>query len=130
MNASLVYLFDDLFNEIFNTPRLTLNNGYEYSPINYAHAKVNQNDDNYTVKLPLAGFSKDHVDISVVDNILTITAENKENEFGNKIVKSWSLPRNSVDQTKIDASLENGVLTVVVPKVKNEDKKKLTIKVK
>ncbi len=91
------------------------------------------------VKSTIAGVKPEDIDISINDDMLTIRGhrhideEIKEEDYlyqecyWGSFSRSIILPT-EVKADKIDASLENGVLTVKLPKAK--EKKELNIKVK
>ena len=95
----------------------------------------------YHVDVDLPGVKKGDIKIDVHDNILTISGERSskdekkegdyhriETSFG-KFERSFTLPKSS-DAENISASSKDGVLEVVVPKLKGKDKKMQSIKVK
>jgi len=89
---------------------------------------VIQKDNEYQVVAELPGLSKEDVKLAVKDDMLTISGE-KTNEqkiertnykriertFG-KFSRSIKLPRD-VDQSKISAAQEHGVLTITLPRI-------------
>jgi len=91
------------------------------------------------VKSTIAGVKPEDIDISINDDMITIRGhrhiEEKINEddylnqecYWGTFSRSIILPT-EVKSDKIDASLENGVLTVILPKAK--PKKEINIKVK
>lgn len=100
---------------------------------------IAENDDAYVVKAEVPGCKADDVDISVHGNTLTISGEKKEQEskegkgyyhaersFG-RFQRELNLA-NDVDADKIQASCENGILTITLPK--SERAKPVKIKVK
>lgn len=95
--------------------------------------------DKYIVRAELPGMEKDDIDISVEGNVLTITGEKKaesevkdedyyrcEFNYG-KFVRSVNLPK-KVNPEKVEASYENGVLEISLPKVEEVKPKKVAIK--
>ena len=98
-------------------------------------------DDAYYIEVDLPGVKKEDVSIDVNENIITISGERKlederkddefyrvESVYG-KFERSFTLP-DDVDTDKIEAHMEDGVLTVKIPKVQVVDKapKKIEIK--
>ena len=98
-------------------------------------------DDNYIMEMDIPGFNKEDVKIEVDDNdYLTITAEKsnessddekeyvrKERCYG-KYQRSFYV--GDIDKENIDASFENGILKVTMPKKQEEKSSKKTIEVK
>ena len=95
----------------------------------------------YHVDVDLPGVKKEDIKIDVKDSILTISGERNHKEevtkddyhrietsFG-KFERSFTLP-NSTDSENITASSKDGVLEVVIPKLKSETEKAKKIEVK
>jgi len=94
----------------------------------------------YHVDVDLPGVKKEDINIDVKDNTLLISGERNfkeevkeedyyrvETSFG-KFSRSFTLPED-VDTENIEASAENGILEVVIPKLaKKEDVKTITVK--
>ena len=87
----------------------------------------------------LPGLSKEDVNLSLENNILTLSGERKlkENEekeghhrrerFFGHFTRAFTLPRN-VDTSKTEAHFEAGVLTIKIPKVAAARPKQIAIK--
>ncbi len=100
---------------------------------------VYQTPSKIVVKSTIAGVKPDNIDISINNDMLTIRGkrqmDNKIKEenylyrecYWGSFSRSIILPV-EVEQDKIDASLENGVLTISLPKAKVS--KQISIKVK
>ncbi len=86
-----------------------------------------ESDKNYDVWAELPGIPKDAIKVEVDDNVLTISAERKEEKrdaatkrhiselhYG-LFQRSFELPT-AVDAERVQATFENGVLHVSVPK--------------
>lgn len=98
----------------------------------------------FVVECDLPGMDKDKIDISVNNNVLTISglrekkAKQEEKKEGyvsyqesvsyGQFSRSLRLP-DYIDTTKHDATLKNGVLKIEFPKKKSEEKK-IKIKIK
>jgi|ERR1043165_123703 HSP20 family protein len=101
---------------------------------------IKDNKDAYSIEVSAPGFVKDSFNVKVEDNILTISAEAKEDklEEGAKYTRkefvhtsfkrSFTLPKTIVAD-KIGAAYESGILKVTLPKME-EAKPKGTIDVK
>jgi len=100
-----------------------------------------EKDDKFIVKAELPGIDKEEIDVSVVGETLTIKGERKaetevkeesyhccERSYGS-FVRSITLP-SAVDTKKIEASLENGILEVTLPKAAEVKPKKVEISAK
>jgi HSP20 family protein len=98
---------------------------------------IEEHDDAYVLDAELPGVKRDDIDIELVGNELTITAELKEKERTGVVRRRTrrtgrfdyrvTLPE-QVDPDQIDASLTEGVLTVRVPKSERAQRKKIAIK--
>lgn len=97
--------------------------------------------DDYIVKVDLPGLSKNDVKITVQNDILTIRGEKNqvketkdinyrrmERSYG-AFQRSFTLP-SSVKNEKIDATFNDGVLTISLPKVEEAKPKEIEVKVK
>ncbi len=95
---------------------------------------IAENDDAVTITAELPGMAEDDVDLLFDDGLLTIKGEKKsasektendvkvtERRYG-LFERAFRLPE-SVDQEKITASFDKGVLTVQAPKRPGETKK-------
>ena len=95
----------------------------------------------YHVEVDLPGIKKEDVDISVDGNVLSISGERKvkkeikeedyykvESQYG-KFSRSFTLPE-KVDVEDIHAESGDGVLEIVIPKLKEVEVKPKKIKIK
>ncbi len=129
----------ELFNSIINN----IENQSERGSIASFLPAVNtrEEDDAYFIEVDLPGVKKEDIEITTEDNILTISGERKlkkeakendyykvESAYG-KFSRSFTLPE-KVDTSKIEAKNENGVLEIIIPKIKDEEKKPKKIKIK
>lgn len=100
---------------------------------------IAETEDRYIVQAELPGMTKEDVKISVVNNVLTIRGEKKlkgektgsfrtERRYG-EFLRSFSLPSH-IENEKIDARFENGLLTIAIPKVEEARPKMIEIKAK
>ncbi len=72
---------------------------------------VSDTGDVYTAELELAGFSKKEIKLTVIDGILNVHAENKKRKRKFKIYLTTD-----VSEEHISSKLENGLLTITLPK--------------
>lgn len=88
---------------------------------------IKEKENEYVLEIELAGYKKDEVKISLEDGYLKVEAEKKiekENETTNKYVhkeryygsQSRSFYVGNVDESKISANFENGILEISIPK--------------
>lgn len=100
--------------------------------------ELEETDDGYVVRLELPGVKKGDVDVELAGRRLTVRAERKETErkgilrrttrTTGKFLFDTLLP-GEVDQEGIDALLEEGVLTIRLPKPESERRqvRKITV---
>ena len=100
-----------------------------------------EGEDAYYVELDLPGIKKEDIEITTEDNVLTISGERKykdevkeddyykvESRYG-KFSRSFTLPE-KIDVENIHAESSDGVLEVIIPKLKEEDTKPKKIEIK
>lgn len=98
---------------------------------------IYEKDGKYHIEMDIPGFKKEEISVETKDGYLTITAEKKdevneddkeknyirrERTYG-KYQRSFYL--GDLDEEKIDASFENGMLKIEVPKKEEVDSKKV-----
>lgn len=128
--ASAPSLFDDFFkpwNEWFDDRRF-LNRVNNVPSVN-----ITENNNSYNVALAAPGLKKDDFKIDVDGNMLTISSEKeekkeeKDDKYTRKeysyssFSRSFSLPED-VKEEAIEASYENGVLNLRLPRKENGKK--------
>jgi len=102
---------------------------------------VFEKDDKFVVKAELPGMKEEDIDVSVVSDTLTIKGERKaetevkdedyyccERSYGS-FSRSIGLP-STVDAKRIEASFEDGVLEVSLPKAAEVKPKKISVSAK
>jgi HSP20 family protein len=102
---------------------------------------IAEHDKEYEVTAELPGMDEKDIDVKFADGALTIKGEKKEEKeekkkdyylserrFGS-FQRSFRVPE-GVDADKIDASFKNGVLTVVLPKSVEAQKREKKIAIK
>lgn len=83
---------------------------------------VNETDDHYMVSFDMPGVKKDDIKIETRGNQLMITGERRSEPKNNsgrsygKFERIFTMP-NTVDNDKIEAHYEDGVLSIALPKV-------------
>lgn len=98
-----------------------------------------QTDDDVILKAPIAGVSADDLEISITDEVVNIKGERRESSeikkenyfcqecYWGSFSRSYVLPT-VVDSEKAQASLKNGILTIIIPK--QEKTKTRLVKIK
>ena len=100
-----------------------------------------EGEDAYYIEIDLPGIKKEDIEITTEDNVLTISGERKykdevkeddyykvESRYG-KFSRSFTLPE-KIDVENIHAESRDGVLEVVIPKLKEEENKPRKIEIK
>jgi len=103
--------------------------------------EVFEKEDKFVVKVELPGMKEEDIDVSVKDDTLTIKGERKsesdvneedyyccERSYGS-FFRSIALP-STVNAKKIEASYEDGVLEVSLPKAAEVQPKKISVSAK
>jgi HSP20 family protein len=101
---------------------------------------VKENDQEYTLEADLPGLKKEEIDISVLDNVITLKGERKhetetkekdyhrvERRYGS-FARSFEIP-GGFDADKISAHFDSGVLKVTLPKREDTKPKQIEVKV-
>jgi HSP20 family protein len=79
----------------------------------YDTAVVKTEEAQYTLELELPRFKKNEVQVEVSDSVLTVKAERKDNKYSYSTTLS-----KDIDVKSITSKLEDGVLTINLPKSK------------
>jgi HSP20 family protein len=123
-----------LVNELLNDDWFDGFFGFMPVKSNMPSLNIIEENDKYRLELAAVGLDKDDFKIDLHNNILTISAEKKdEKEEKDKkylrrefsycsFKRSFTLPEH-VDADKIEANYKNGILNVIIPK-KEEAKEK------
>jgi len=106
------------------------NSSYSSTPQNRTAPAINvrENEDEYNIEVAAPGLKKDNFKVEINNSILSISYEDESKkeveeqnytrkEFTyNNFCRSFSIPRTEVDDSKIDASYKDGILTVRLQK--------------
>jgi len=107
----------------------------------YPQLDLYEEEDKYVVKADLPGAAEKDIDVTFDNGVLTIKGEKESKKEDKKknyyraeriygsFSRSLSIPGN-VDANKITAEFDNGVLTLDLPKMEEDKKKKIEIKKK
>lgn len=97
---------------------------------------IYEKDNMYHIEVDIPGFNKEKIKIEVNNDFLIITAEkqneiNNDNENKNYIHRERTYGKyqrtfylKNLDSNNINASFENGVLKIIVPKINEEENKR------
>lgn len=97
-----------------------------------------ETDQGFVATADLPGLKKDEIDVSIEDNVLTVSGERKfeddkdngtfrrvERSYGS-FRRSFTLPR-GVEAGKVEAKFEDGVLTLRIPKSEMAKSRKIAV---
>lgn len=119
---------DDFFRDDFFDRKDRMN-------FNLMKTDIREDDKSYLLEVDLPGYSKDDIKIDITDGYLTINAkvEKEDNEdkknyvrrerFTGEVSRSFYVGED-IKEDEVKASFKNGILTLEVPKLSLEDKKK------
>jgi len=128
---------DNLLNRFFGKSSLAEAFGEEWSPT----MDVSETESSIVVKAELPGLEVKDLDVSMSGDVLTIKGEKRKEEeekgehhyyserYYGSFQRSFRLPT-TVQSDKIEASFENGVLKIILPKTEEAKKKEIKIEVK
>jgi HSP20 family molecular chaperone IbpA len=98
---------------------------------------IYENGDDLVVTADLPGVAKENLDVRVENNLLTIRGKPSHLASGDPIYREYELVsffrqfelNEKVDQSKISAELQHGVLTLRLPKAQEAKPRKIEVKV-
>ena len=126
--------FDRMFNEFMNLRKTTGLQELGFSP----SCEIAEEENNYILTFDLPGVKKDEVQVEADNDQLTIRAERKESKkmdtakkylsevYYGTYSRTFTLP-GPIDEKKIEAKFENGVLVVTVPKTESTKTKQIPV---
>ena len=115
-------MLDNFFEPGFPTLRDTFSTGLTMPAVN-----TKETDTAYELEIAVPGMAKDDFDVDINDNVMTISVEKEDSdeettddytrkEFSySSFRRSFTIPKN-VDKDAIDASYNNGILCIKLPK--------------
>lgn len=122
---ALPALFDDFFSrELFNWG----NNNFSATSTTVPAVNIRETADNFEVEVAAPGMDKKDFRVTLDGNLLTISSaresstETRDERYTRRefsyqsFRRSFSLPKNVVDEQAIGARYENGLLLLTIPK--------------
>lgn len=98
---------------------------------------IREDDNHITVEAELPGFRKDEIDVTMEQGLLSINAQRKEEQkegeqhlterHHRRVSRSFRLP-SAVDESQIEAHLQDGILTLRLPKRDEVKPRKIEVK--
>jgi len=133
--------FDDRFGDLFEGFFMPVRGKSDFNHMS-PRIDVKEQDTAYEIKADMPGMKKDDIEITVHEGMLTISAtkedehkEEKEGEllrqerFYGRYLRQIPLGKN-IDEHHVHASFDDGVLEIKVPKLAQEQPKKVTVDIK
>ncbi len=99
-------------------------------------SSVIEDTDAYLLKVEMPGVNKEGLEISVENNELTITGRRSLPQIEGTLIHRESRPENfrrvfeldpSIDTSKVSAQIDQGVLTLTLPKAEQVKPRKITV---
>lgn len=91
------------------------------------HSTIEVLDKEYLITLAIPGFTKEQIKLELNGNILTISAENKEQSDENDTKKNINSKfrqvislNNDIERDSIKSSLKDGILTISIPRIQQK----------
>lgn len=91
------------------------------------HSTIEVLDKEYLITLVIPGFTKEQIKLELNGNILTISAENKEQSDENDTKKNINSKfrqvislNNDIERDSIKSSLKDGILTISIPRIQQK----------
>jgi HSP20 family protein len=115
-------LLNDFFNEVPSFGKKWSDDAFGFPPVN-----ITENDNSYQIEVAAPGMEKADFNLKLDGNILTISAEKKEQtkdetakairrEFSSRSFKRSFTLDEKIDAANIAAKYDNGILKVTLPK--------------
>ncbi len=123
-NALSIFDIDEFLNDFFKPEKRDMK------------SDIRELEDSYEIDIELPGFNKDEIKVDYDDDYLIVSAKHEETnkqkgKYIHQEISYSTLERNyyvgNIDKSQIKAKLDNGVLTINVPKAKLQAPKGKTI---
>jgi HSP20 family protein len=131
--------FDGLMGHWFRAPTMVHREDNAKAPA----MDISESESAFMVKAEVPGVSREDLDVTISDGVLTISAEPhkekkdeeksgrliRQERYNGKFVRSFRLGVD-IDETKVEAHYEHGVLNLVLPKTAQVKPRKVDIKIR
>ena len=126
--------FDRLITNFLNLKKANGMPDFSFIP----SCELNEEENNYILTFDLPGVRKDQIEVETENSQLTVRAERQEEKktgsqktylsehYYGAYARTFALP-GPIDEKKIDAKFENGVLTIVAPKMESVKSKQIQV---
>lgn len=129
-------IFDDMLGSMF--PTIANDFGQDFfTKGSYPKVNVINYDECIEIDAAIPGMTKDDIDVEITDGVLTINGVSNQrrpvddSQYLKREIKRSSFRRSftlgdNLNADRITAKFDNGILTLVVPKIKPDDVKPVT----
>jgi HSP20 family protein len=73
--------------------------------------------------VPVPGFKSEQIEVTLEDGVLTVKGKNEKRNFA----RTFTIP-DEVDEERIEANVEHGMLTLTLPLVPKAQPKRISVK--
>lgn len=115
----LVFKKDPFFSLVDTIFDLSTNRPSSGGFVNYT---VSEDENQFKIEFVVPSLSKQDISIYLEDDVLKVKYERPEDstqKYTPSFEKSFTLPED-INDKKIDAKVENGILTILIPKLKKK----------
>jgi|AntDeeMinimDraft_4_1070355.scaffolds.fasta_scaffold07745_1 HSP20 family protein len=115
--------FQDLFN---NSPLFNMDDFDSKASVHELLYDVTEEDEDVVVVVDLPGFSEEQISLQSDERQIRIDAESTDDMRRESVSHTFRLPAEVIPE-EASATFENGVLTVTLPKVEEDEQTKIDI---
>ena len=120
LDSFLNSLLDDLYHEDLKAQR---------------KSNIINQEDSIVIEIEATGLTKKEIEIQVIENVLHVSYENKKEntkKYSQQQISFDSFEnkyklQNDMDPKKISATMNNGLLNIKIPKIKNKTSSRIKI---
>ena len=120
LDSFLNSLLDDLYNEDLKAQR---------------KSNIINQEDSIVIEIEATGLTKKEIEIQVIENVLHVSYENKKEDTKKYSQQQISFDsfenkyklQNDMDSKNISATMNNGLLNIKIPKIKNKTSSRIKI---
>jgi HSP20 family protein len=84
---------------------------------------ITRTETGYTVEVPVPGFRPENIEVTLEDGLLMVKGKNEKRNF----TRTFTIPED-VDQERIEANVEHGMLQLTLTLVPKAQPKRITVK--
>lgn len=140
-NGDLATRFDSVWDQLDRDFAKVFNwNGKTVKDHGYPRVDVSETDDHVLIEATVPGLTDEEVEVSYSNGVLAISGESEKRSEDSKyhikelkrsrFTRSFTVPENAFDTDGITAHVDNGLLSVKVPKHKEVPKRHSVQKIK